>query len=318
MEYQINHTFNDKTIHIQVIRNKNYYETNISNNDMNKEIFENKDIKIEYHMSDMRLYLFIDYKNKLYEFQLNKKEVSYIEYKKLEEDYNTLKESSCLKIKTLEDKYNALNNNNNEIEYKYKELKIKYNKYKVLFSNDNFTLDWYKNNIIEYINNKYEKNIDYIINDIFTKIVKSLYEQYLLTKQQILGMSYNFCEYTENMGGDHGYNFCDKYLILFLYIITNDRILSVSEIRRIIPLYQNEIPNRFIELYDREKRTPLTIIPIYSRDGNNIINYNKLHSLNGKMGICCTRSLHCQDDVRIRDKYIMEQKHFEDCIKLCC
>ena len=36
MEYKVNHTINDNTIHIQVIYNKNYYETNIENNDTNQ------------------------------------------------------------------------------------------------------------------------------------------------------------------------------------------------------------------------------------------------------------------------------------------
>ena len=47
MEYQINHTINDKTIHIHVIHNNSYYETNISNNDTNQNIL--KDNKFTYH-----------------------------------------------------------------------------------------------------------------------------------------------------------------------------------------------------------------------------------------------------------------------------
>jgi len=93
MEYKVNHTINDNTINIQVIHNKTdaYYETNIENNDMNKQLFENiKDIQINSHICDTKLYLFLDYKDKSYEFQLNKKEASYIEYTRLEEKYNKI------------------------------------------------------------------------------------------------------------------------------------------------------------------------------------------------------------------------------------
>ena len=63
MKYKIIHTIN-----IQVIHNKNYYGPNIENNDMIKQLFENiKDIQINFHICDTKLYLFIDYKDKSYE-----------------------------------------------------------------------------------------------------------------------------------------------------------------------------------------------------------------------------------------------------------
>ena len=43
MQYQINHTINSNTIHIQVIHNKTntYYESFIENTDIHRQIFEN-------------------------------------------------------------------------------------------------------------------------------------------------------------------------------------------------------------------------------------------------------------------------------------
>ena len=167
MEYQINHTINDKTIHIQVLHNKNYYETakfsnqkfenyypnlnqkikdflvyetNISNNDMNQNIL--KDNEFTYHHIGNKLIMI----NNDTTFQLDKMECNYydfIEMKKCLEDTTkkytkTNKElEKCLEDTTkkynktkkeLEDKCKILEKTNNEMCQNIKNFDIKLDK----------------------------------------------------------------------------------------------------------------------------------------------------------------------------------------------
>lgn len=129
MEYTITHSINEFVIYFQVIHNKTntYYESFIENTDTHKQIFENiNNMELNFHICDTKLFLFFDYNGKSYDFEINKKDINYIQfkkledkynslkdettvqYKKLEDNYNVLKESSCMQIKTFEDKYNAL------------------------------------------------------------------------------------------------------------------------------------------------------------------------------------------------------------------
>ena len=112
MEYTITHSINDKTIHIQVIHNKNYYETakfsnqkfenyypnlnqkikdflvyetNISNNDTNQNIL--KDNKFTYHHVGNKLIMI----NNDTTFQLDKMECNYYDYMEMKKELEQLK-----------------------------------------------------------------------------------------------------------------------------------------------------------------------------------------------------------------------------------
>jgi len=100
MQYQINHTINSNTIHIQVIHNKTYtyYESFIENTDIHRQIFENiNNMELNFHICDTKLFLFFDYNGKSYDFEINKKDINTIKFNTLEAKYNALK-----------DKYNVL------------------------------------------------------------------------------------------------------------------------------------------------------------------------------------------------------------------
>ena len=85
MEYKVNHTINDKTIHIQVIYNKNYYETNIENNDTNQNIL--KDNNFTYHHVGNKLIIC----NNDTTFQLDKMECNYYDYMEIKKELLQLK-----------------------------------------------------------------------------------------------------------------------------------------------------------------------------------------------------------------------------------
>lgn len=111
MQYQINHTINSNTIHIQVIHNKTdtYYESFIENTDIHRQIFENiNNMELNFHICDIKLFLFFDYNGKSYDFEINKKDINTIKFKTLEAKYNALKDETTVQYKKLEDKYNVL------------------------------------------------------------------------------------------------------------------------------------------------------------------------------------------------------------------
>ena len=120
MEYKVNHTIISNTIHIQVIYNKNYYETNIENNDTNQNIL--KDNNFTYHHVGNKLIIC----NNDTTFQLDKMECNYydfMEMKKCLEDTTKdyTKTNKELK-KCLEDTAKDYTKTNKELENKCKTL----------------------------------------------------------------------------------------------------------------------------------------------------------------------------------------------------
>ncbi len=85
MEYKVNHTINDNTIHIQVIHNKNYYETVIENNDTNQNIL--KDNEFTYHHVGNKLIIC----NNDTTFQLDKMECNYYDFMEIKKELEQLK-----------------------------------------------------------------------------------------------------------------------------------------------------------------------------------------------------------------------------------
>ena len=93
MEYTITHSINENVIYFQVIHNKTntYYESFIENTDTHKQIFENiNNMELNFHICDTKLFLFFDYNGKSYDFEINNKDINYIQFKKLEDKYNSL------------------------------------------------------------------------------------------------------------------------------------------------------------------------------------------------------------------------------------
>ena len=98
MEYKVNHTINDNTIHIQVIHNKNYYpnlnqkikdfsvyETAIENNDTKQNIL--KDNEFTYHHAGNKLIIC----NNDTTFQLDKMECNYYDLIEMKKELLQLK-----------------------------------------------------------------------------------------------------------------------------------------------------------------------------------------------------------------------------------
>jgi hypothetical protein len=84
-------------------------------------------MELNFHICDTKLFLFFDYNGKSYDFEINKKDINYIQYKKLEDKYNALKDETTVQYKKLEDKYE-----DNYIQYK--KLEDKYNALKIINS----------------------------------------------------------------------------------------------------------------------------------------------------------------------------------------
>ena len=127
MEYTITHSINEFVIYFQVIHNKTntYYESFIENTDTHKQIFENiNNMELNFHICDTKLFLFFDYNGKSYDFEINKKDINYIQYKKLEDKYNSLKDETTVQYKKLEDKYYALKVDKNA---QFKKLEEQFN-----------------------------------------------------------------------------------------------------------------------------------------------------------------------------------------------
>ena len=116
---QINHTINDTKIHIQIIYENNYYETDIKNNSINKDLIVNKNNKFMFQYFDNKLIMYDDINT----FELEKLEFNYKDYIELKEQLDhskyqleqIKKEIKLIKLsndKSIEDKKELTHLNN--------------------------------------------------------------------------------------------------------------------------------------------------------------------------------------------------------------
>ena len=112
---QISHTINDKTIYVQVNYENTFYDINIENNIINKNLIENNKFMFRLHDNILIMY---DDNNK---FMLDKMECNYSVYIETNDRLKYTKEQLEHTQKELEQiKNNNINNNENLLHQQYK------------------------------------------------------------------------------------------------------------------------------------------------------------------------------------------------------
>jgi hypothetical protein len=180
---QIKHTINDTKIHIQIINEDNYYETEVENNSINKDLIVNKNNKFLFQYFDNKLIMY----DEINTFELDKLDFNYkdyidlkdqLEYSKyqLEQIKKEIKQIKLANDKAIEDKkeLTQLNNDLHKQIKNYKDItpivfctnnyepyQLYYDKHLLLY---NFNAETKLHNIIPYdiLNkNKIWENIYY-------------------------------------------------------------------------------------------------------------------------------------------------------------